>query len=177
MKRGRAQNTARALGGSEKVAAAESNIGVPAPAYHNGNGQIAYFFPVEMLTVEEFAEKMKVSESTVWNWIKEGYLNPGEYIAFNKTVRFPWGPQLISRMLSISAMMHGRQQVLSDTTFVDTITVTEREATPEPSLRRRVEKVLSQPTLPQKLPLKAKNQGERRGICPLNPDFMGQFLK
>lgn len=63
------------------------------------DNQIEAASPIEMLTVEEFAKRMKVCRTTVFQWIKEGVLVQGEhYIRLGRVIRFPWGPELIQAL-------------------------------------------------------------------------------
>lgn len=56
-------------------------------------------FPLEILTVEEFAVKMKVCETTVWKWIRNGKLLPGRhFIQLDRIIRFHWSVSLIDRL-------------------------------------------------------------------------------
>ena len=57
----------------------------------------------ELLTVEEFAERMKISRSQVYNWIKTGFLKPGQhFIRRGRTIRFPWTSTLLERLMEDS---------------------------------------------------------------------------
>lgn len=61
-------------------------------------------FQVEMLTIEQFAAKMSVSRTTVYEWLKSGYLRAGRhFIRIGGTIRFAWGPELIQRLCEDSA--------------------------------------------------------------------------
>jgi hypothetical protein len=52
-----------------------------------------------ILTLEEFAEKMKVGETTVWKWIRSGKLRPGRhFIQYDRVIRFHWCTALIDRL-------------------------------------------------------------------------------
>lgn len=45
----------------------------------------------DLLTVEEFAEKLKVSRSTVFGWLKNGLLQEGKhYFRIGRIIRFVW---------------------------------------------------------------------------------------
>lgn len=47
--------------------------------------------PVEFLTVEEFAHRMKVSRTTVFSWLKNGELQKGfHYLRLGRIIRFRW---------------------------------------------------------------------------------------
>ncbi len=55
----------------------------------------------EMLTVEQFAERMQISETTVWNWIKTRRLQRGRhYLAIAKVVRIPWSTESLQRIMA-----------------------------------------------------------------------------
>ncbi|ACH40070.1 helix-turn-helix DNA-binding protein, putative [Citrifermentans bemidjiense Bem] len=45
----------------------------------------------ELLTVEEFAKRMKVSRTTVFGWLKSGVLSEGvHYFRIGRILRFCW---------------------------------------------------------------------------------------
>ncbi|WP_051293173.1 helix-turn-helix domain-containing protein [Citrifermentans bremense] len=49
----------------------------------------------EVLTVEQFAEKMMVSRTTVFGWLKSGVLKEGvHYIRLGRILRFCWRESL-----------------------------------------------------------------------------------
>lgn len=52
-----------------------------------------------IITLEEFAQRMCVGESTVWKWIRNGNLKPGRhFIQFDRVIRFHWCRELIERL-------------------------------------------------------------------------------
>ena len=54
---------------------------------------------MELLTVEEFAERMKISRTTVFDWIRKGTLKSGRhYLKIGRIIRFEWGPELLSKL-------------------------------------------------------------------------------
>lgn len=49
----------------------------------------------DLLTVEEFADKLKVSRSTVFGWLKSGLLQEGKhYFRIGRIIRFVWDTAL-----------------------------------------------------------------------------------
>ncbi len=55
---------------------------------------------IEIISVETFADRMEIGETTVWKWIRSGKLRPGRhYIKIERVIRFAWGQQLIDRLL------------------------------------------------------------------------------
>lgn len=59
---------------------------------------------IEIITLEVFAERMHVGETTVWKWIRTGKLVPGvHFIKLDRIIRFEWGPELIKKLHEISA--------------------------------------------------------------------------
>lgn len=55
---------------------------------------------VEIITLEQFAERMQVGETTVWKWIRSGKLRPGRhYIQIERVIRFHWCRALVERLL------------------------------------------------------------------------------
>jgi predicted DNA-binding transcriptional regulator AlpA len=58
---------------------------------------------VENLSTEQFAAKMGISRTTVFALIKAGHLLPGRhFFMIGTTRRFPWGPELLQRLLDDS---------------------------------------------------------------------------
>lgn len=58
---------------------------------------------IDILTPEQFGERMQISRATVFNLMKKGILLPGvHYIRWERTVRFPWSWQLINNLLQAS---------------------------------------------------------------------------
>ena len=54
---------------------------------------------LELITVEEFAKRMKISRTTVFDWIRKGRLKAGRhYIKVGRVIRFEWGPELLQRL-------------------------------------------------------------------------------
>lgn len=54
----------------------------------------------EIITPEEFAERMKIGETTFWKWLNTGKLRPGRhFIQIDRVIRFPWCKELIWRIL------------------------------------------------------------------------------
>ena len=52
-----------------------------------------------VLTVEEFAERMQVSRTTVFDWIKKGVLKAGRhYIQIGRVIRFEWSCELLQKL-------------------------------------------------------------------------------
>jgi len=59
---------------------------------------------IEVLTVEEFADRMKISRTTVFDWMKHGRLKEGRhYIKVGRIIRFEWGPELLKMLHEDSA--------------------------------------------------------------------------
>ena len=53
----------------------------------------------ELINLEEFAKRMNVGRTTVFQWIKEGKLLPGRhFIKIGKVIRFEWGPELLKKL-------------------------------------------------------------------------------
>lgn len=50
----------------------------------------------ELLTVEEFAARLKVGRSTVFDWLARGRLKPGvHFLKIGRTLRFVWHMDLL----------------------------------------------------------------------------------
>ncbi|BBA70633.1 helix-turn-helix domain-containing protein [Geobacter sulfurreducens] len=59
--------------------------------------------PMEMLSIEQFAAKMGVKRTTIYDWLKSGHLRSGRhYIRIGGTVRFPWGVELLQKLFEDS---------------------------------------------------------------------------
>lgn len=58
---------------------------------------------IEMVSIEEFAERLKICRSTAYNWLAEGRLIHGQHvIRLGRVVRILWTDDLISHLLTIS---------------------------------------------------------------------------
>lgn len=52
--------------------------------------------PFEVLTMEEFMERMKIGRSTVLDWKKTGHLKPGKhYIQKGHVIRYIWTKEVV----------------------------------------------------------------------------------
>lgn len=70
-----------------------------------------------MLTVEQFAVRMQMGETTVWNMISDGTFQERRHFwrpnkENSKIIRFPWGPELISNLMTdgISGLAAGGEE-------------------------------------------------------------------
>jgi hypothetical protein len=53
----------------------------------------------ELIKLEEFAKRINVGRTTVFEWIKQGKLLPGRhFIKLGRVIRFPWGPELLEKL-------------------------------------------------------------------------------
>lgn len=56
---------------------------------------------IELLTVEEFAQRLRVGRSTVFLWIASKKMIQGiHYFKIGKTVRIPWSLELLASLSS-----------------------------------------------------------------------------
>jgi excisionase family DNA binding protein len=54
---------------------------------------------IELLTVEEFAQRFRVGRSTVFDWIASKKMVPGvHYFKIGKTIRIPWSLELLASL-------------------------------------------------------------------------------
>lgn len=54
---------------------------------------------IEILSIEQFAERMQISRTTVFDWIKKGILKTGRhYIKIGRVIRFEWGQDLLDKL-------------------------------------------------------------------------------
>ncbi|MDG5466800.1 helix-turn-helix domain-containing protein [Deltaproteobacteria bacterium IMCC39524] len=57
----------------------------------------------ELLTIEQFAHRLGISRTTVFEWMKSGDLIQGQhYLKINRIIRFPWGNDLIQSLVTDS---------------------------------------------------------------------------
>lgn len=50
----------------------------------------------ELLTVDQFAQRLQVSRATVFAWIQKNVLSPGKhYLKIGRVLRFLWSAQLL----------------------------------------------------------------------------------
>lgn len=60
--------------------------------------------PPELLTVEQFAERLQVSRATVFAWIQKQILVQGRhFLKIGRVLRFTWSDDFISLLLQESA--------------------------------------------------------------------------
>ena len=53
----------------------------------------------EIVDIEGFADRMGVSRTTVFEWIKVGVLQPGRhFIKIGRVIRFAWGERLLQHL-------------------------------------------------------------------------------
>ena len=58
----------------------------------------------ELLTVEQFAERLQVSRATVFTWIQKQILVQGRhFLKFGRVLRFTWSDDLVASLLHNSA--------------------------------------------------------------------------
>jgi len=58
----------------------------------------------ELLTVEQFAERLQVSRATVFTWMQKQILVQGKhFIKFGRVLRFTWSADLVANLLQDSA--------------------------------------------------------------------------
>ena len=63
----------------------------------------------ELLTIVQFAERLKMSRATVFSWIHRGILVQGKhFLKFGKVVRFVWSDNLLELLLIDCAKETGR---------------------------------------------------------------------
>lgn len=58
----------------------------------------------ELLTVEQFAERLQVSRATIFAWMQKKILVQGRhFLRLGRVLRFPWSDELVSSLLELSA--------------------------------------------------------------------------
>jgi len=55
----------------------------------------------QILTIEQFAERMQISKSTAYSWIAEGRLEPF-LLRIKSVVRIAWSDNLLTHLLTTS---------------------------------------------------------------------------
>lgn len=143
--------------------------------YHSGSRAgsqpMAFVWSVEMLTVEEFAARMQVGETTVWNWIGDNTLVQGRHYWKNKKiVRFPWGPELISNLMADCIFGKAEDAAASVHVNCDESPVPQKKGKGRGARRD----ILEAPLQPSSRPAQKTPTGKRRsfGISPINPDML-----
>jgi predicted DNA-binding transcriptional regulator AlpA len=59
--------------------------------------------PGDVLTVEQFADKLQVSRATVFAWIQKNILKQGQhFFKIGRVVRFVWNADAIRELLQVS---------------------------------------------------------------------------
>jgi len=83
---------------------------------------------LEIITLEQFATRMQVGETTVWKWIRSGRLRPGRhYIQIERVIRFHWCRDLVERL----------HEDCQETDSEEMAVVSEEPVAPEPRKRHR----------------------------------------
>jgi len=60
----------------------------------------------ELLTVEQFAERLQVSRATVFAWMQKQILVQGRhFLRFGRVLRFTWSADLVASLLHDSAQL------------------------------------------------------------------------
>jgi predicted DNA-binding transcriptional regulator AlpA len=58
----------------------------------------------ELLTVEQFADRLQVSRATIFAWMQKKILIQGQhFLRLGRVLRFPWSPDLVAGLLAVSA--------------------------------------------------------------------------
>lgn len=62
--------------------------------------------PPELLTVEQFAQRLQVSRATVFAWMQKQILVQGRhFLKFGRVLRFSWSDDLVACLLHDSAQV------------------------------------------------------------------------
>lgn len=71
----------------------------------------------EILTPEEFAERLKIGRSTLFDWLGKGILVPGKhFMKVGRVLRFVWSDEVVVSLLELSAMAAQPRQIGSKKT-------------------------------------------------------------
>jgi hypothetical protein len=75
-------------------------------------------FLSEILTVEEFANRLKVSRATLFSWMKRGILAQGRhFFKRGRVLRFIWSEELIQGLLEDSGEAAGKRLPVKPSTM------------------------------------------------------------
>lgn len=138
---------------------------------------ILFVWTVEILTVEEFATKMQVSETTVWKWIGNGTLLMGRhYFQSEKVIRFPWGPELINKLME-DCIFALAETDISEKSGAATSTESEsvtRKMTGTDFRQHKRDSLSAVTTKPTDIlqPTTGTSKRRRYNKCPINPDML-----
>lgn len=59
----------------------------------------------EILTPEEFAERLKIGRSTLFDWMNKGILVPGRhFMKVGRILRFVWSDDIVASLLKLSSV-------------------------------------------------------------------------
>lgn len=65
----------------------------------------------EILTPEEFAERLKIGRSTLFDWLQKGILVPGKhFLKVGRILRFIWSDDVVITLLELSSQAAQRRQ-------------------------------------------------------------------
>ncbi len=54
---------------------------------------------IDILTPEEFADRLKIGRSTLFDWLRKGILVPGKhYIKVGRILRFIWADDIVATL-------------------------------------------------------------------------------
>lgn len=68
----------------------------------------------EILTPEEFARRLKIGRSTLFDWMNKGILVPGKhYFKVGRILRFVWSDEVVASLLESLSMSPKSGQVSS----------------------------------------------------------------
>ena len=68
--------------------------------------------PFEILLIDEYADRLKVGRSTIWNWKNDGTLVPGHhYFQVGKILRFIWARDLVLDLNQKDAISEGGETI------------------------------------------------------------------
>ena len=59
---------------------------------------------VEIITLEQFADKMQIARTTAFEWKRNGKLLAGrDFVQIGRVIRILWGAELLKRLLESTA--------------------------------------------------------------------------
>ncbi len=68
----------------------------------------------EILTAEEFAARLKIGRSTLFDWLNKGILVSGKhYLKVGRILRFVWSDDVVTTLLNVSVAVTTSRQPAS----------------------------------------------------------------
>lgn len=67
---------------------------------------------VDILTPEEFAQKLRIGRSTLFEWVRQGVLQPGKhYIKVGRILRFIWADDIVATLAEATGQQNTTEKL------------------------------------------------------------------